>query len=312
MSKKYSSIFQNNLEMATEYKIPQELRKFPKVRILRPYVDLGPITKLLPGIEYARSRDKDALVITVDDDVGYPKGAISELIYHSVKNQNTVVSGSGQDAGYWIGQRAMPATTNNGWEIMQNNSSSRADWNTPPSYCDVVEGFGGIGYRANMVDIELMKYLSSREFSKFCFVSDDLVISYVLALSGVNRLKIQNQYLHINLAEKFNIHFFFPGLHEDALHRGGGLEGIDLEGAPSVNFKKYSECLKKLRETSWDATAQRFKTAKQMKSELFNDFWFVRPAYIWEIGDNLKMWHYCNRPLQILTFLWFLFKRRKI
>ena len=85
----------------SEYDIPEELKRFPKVRILRPSVDQGPITKLLPAIEYAQSKDKEALVITVDDDTGYPKGTIPELIYHSVKTKNSVVSGSGQDGTFW-------------------------------------------------------------------------------------------------------------------------------------------------------------------------------------------------------------------
>jgi hypothetical protein len=89
--------------------IIQRISQFPKVRILRPEKDLGPITKLIPGTEYVAKLDPEALVITTDDDIGYTRGMINEIIYQNVMNNHATVSGSGQDAYFWGMNGPFPA-----------------------------------------------------------------------------------------------------------------------------------------------------------------------------------------------------------
>jgi len=221
----------------SSYTIPPELEHHPKVRIIRPELDLGPITKLLPGIEYAKQKDPNSTVITIDDDTGYPNGFISELIYHSVHNEGSVVGGSGQDGKFWGFDNQLPAHAKKG------SSACPADGDGV-YHCDVVEGFGGIAYRPKYVNTDLMKRFSNREFSKDCFVSDDLVISYVLAHSGVDRIRVHNEYIGPSRQHQFSW-----GFGADALHKGAGLAGESASpSVEDVNTRKYQECLKKLKE----------------------------------------------------------------
>ena len=128
----------------------------------------------------------------------------------------------------------MPKTKNNDGK---NCKTEKITIDSPLSYCDVIEGFGAIAYRAGLVDVDLMKQLSDKtHFSKDCFASDDLVISFSLALSGVDRLKVRNTYLSTD-----NIVQFDYGFEGDALHKGAGLDGNHLNPA-QVNEEKYTKC----------------------------------------------------------------------
>ena len=69
--------------------------------------------------------------------------------------------------------------------------------------------------------------------NKYCFVSDDIVISFVLDHTGIKKVKLNNQYIGIDKNFPFTYGF---GL--DALHKGGGLE----ESALDLNKEKYQKC----------------------------------------------------------------------
>jgi hypothetical protein len=225
----------------SEYIIPEELKNFPKLKILRIEKDLGPITKLIPAVEYARYelKDDDAIIITIDDDTAYPKGMIKELLLNVILNENTVVSGSGQNLNYWNIHSIFPQTDkNNGINIYTQNQDK---------YIDVIEGFAGIAYKSKYVDIELMTYLTKY---KQCFVSDDIVISFVLAFSGVNRLKINNPYFSVEKIKQYGY-----GFENDALHRGAGLdnqETIYKFNDENHNYEKYRKCYKNLLDLTVD------------------------------------------------------------
>jgi hypothetical protein len=238
----------------SEYPLPMHLLQLyeNKVKFLRPPKDLGPITKLLPAIQYAKDQgEENAIVIVVDDDTAYPRGMVSEIIHSLSQHQNTVVAASAQDLPFWgIDRGKMPPTPKNqGHACLESESS----------FCQVVEGFGSIGYPAGTVDVELMRRLADSRFSKECFVSDDLVISFSLALSGVDRFKIRNSFLGNHL-----IHQFAYGFEGDALHRGGGL-GLEING--NMNTSKYQRCHQKLMEIAFDPVTGRFKSPAQVKMD---------------------------------------------
>lgn len=232
----------------SEYIIPEELKNFPKVKILRIEKDLGPITKLIPTIEYAKYelKDDDAIVITIDDDTAYPKGMIRELTLNVISNENTAASGSGQNIDYWGIYSIFPYTNK---DMHNTNHTQSQDLN---KYVDVIEGFSGIALKPKYVDIELMKYLSE---SKSCFVSDDMVISFVLALSGINRLKVSNPYFSVEKIKQYKY-----GLKDDALHRGAGLD--DKQSTylfNDANHEKYKTCYDNLLNATLDYNLLQFK-----------------------------------------------------
>lgn len=230
----------------SEYVIPDELQNFPKVKIIRIENDFGPITKLIPAVEYAKDelKTEDAIIITIDDDTAYPIGMIRELALHMILHSNTVVAGSGQNLNYWNIQSMFPQTD-------KNNALNTYTYNTN-NYVDIVEGFGGVAYKPKYVDTELMKYLSEH---KQCFVSDDMVISFVLAYSGVNRLKISNDYFSLE-----NIKQYSYGFHEDALHRGAGIDNKNtMTIFENANHKKYKKCYQNLIDLTFDYNYSKFK-----------------------------------------------------
>ncbi|MEI6791537.1 MAG: hypothetical protein WCK42_10185, partial [Myxococcaceae bacterium] len=72
--------------------IPPEILNFTKLEIIaRDQKDLGPIMKMLPAIEKVAALDPYALVISIDDDTGFPKGMVNELIYYSVLYPNAII-----------------------------------------------------------------------------------------------------------------------------------------------------------------------------------------------------------------------------
>lgn len=203
-----------------------------KVEVIRIERDLGPITKLIPAVQYAESED---IIITVDDDIGYHTGMVNELIIASIMNDNTVVGGSGQDLGFWN----IPYFS---WPHNDDSDSICGDGTI--SSCHIIEGFAAVAYRPKYVDAEFMITLG--EMNPYCFVSDDMVISYVLSLNGIRRKMISTQFYHRD-------HFaqaFMYGMGEDALHNGGGFVdnmAIEIEGG-DINAQKYQRCYSAIQE----------------------------------------------------------------
>jgi hypothetical protein len=206
-------------------KLIAKLKKFPKVKIIRVKKDLGPITKMLPTLE--KIKDKQALVISIDDDMAYPMGMVNEMIYQKVvKHPDCVIEGS---------RSFFRRSDIRDFETLWPQSIKKGK-----PHIDVVEGWLGVVYNKKLTNTKMMKDLS--KLSKDCYLSDDIVISYVLAKHNICRQQIENRYTYDPYLYKY-------GAGEDALHRGGGLDKkIDI--APHVddlNFKKYRRCLKKIK-----------------------------------------------------------------
>lgn len=195
------------------YRIPASLKANPKVQVMVVPEDLGPITKMLPALERVKAEDPGGVVISIDDDVGYPRGMVNEMIYGLANHDRTVVSG------------ATPSIT--------RYSVDARDWRFPGEPL-LAEGFAGIGYRARDVDTAALRRLHALTHeTRF---SDDVVISFVLAQSGVQRLPIHNEFHH-----RKALALFEHGFNADALHRGSG-----LQSAPSdedFNHVKYRRAL---------------------------------------------------------------------
>jgi len=226
----------------SEYVIPQDLLDFPKVHIIRIPVDLGPITKLLPAAEYVQGIDPDSLIVTIDDDVAYPKGMIAEYIHAVVKRDRTVVGMRGFDLSYW-------KINDFGFPKPQHGRLGRHP------QVQILEGFCGIAYPAKYVDVELMKHLSRKDLFPECFVSDDLVISFALALCKIDRVAVNTRF--------YNIKKICPlryGFDVDALHQGGGTDMHVVNNPIGLNSLKYKMSFRKLINHTFDFQRLRLKS----------------------------------------------------
>ena len=137
------------------------ISKFPKVQVIRRATDYGPISKMLPALR--RIRNKKSIVISMDDDIAYPMGMVNEMIYQKVMKYPTGV-----------------LHTSPGMEIRKDMADFGKLWpekrlRTP--FTDLVEGWSAIAYSPGVTDTKLMEKFSN--LSKSCYLSDDLVISYV-------------------------------------------------------------------------------------------------------------------------------------
>lgn len=198
------------------------ISKFPKVRIIRTEKDYGPITKMLPVIR--EIQDPKAIVISVDDDVGYPLGMINEFIYQKVmKHPNAVIESPDvpQDFRNEIG---------NFKKVFPRKKAAKRP------YAELVEGWLGVAYSKKLVNDEEMEKIAN--LSKECLLSDDLVISYVLAKHDIPIVKIFNKYLGKQLS-------YLYGTGDDALYRGGGTGKVVHVGTFNDDFnkEKYEICL---------------------------------------------------------------------
>lgn len=203
-----------------------KIKKFPKVHIIRVKKDLGPITKMIPVIE--KMRDSKALVISIDDDVAYPIGMVNEMIYQKVvKSPGCIIEG-----GESIFHRG---DIHNFRKLWPQKKKKRKP------HTDIVEGWEGIVYNKKLTDTKMMRKLS--KLSLDCKLSDDIIISYVLAKHDICRKQINNQYSH-------NGHPFEYGAQADALHQGGGSgkKDLNIEGHDDAyNFEKYEKCLQTIK-----------------------------------------------------------------
>ncbi len=205
------------------YVIPAELDQFPKLKILRTPTDLGPIMKLLPAVLAVKS-DPDAIVLTVDDDTGYPFGMVGQLIKATIK-QGAASTTLGTNIDLWGIDRygrwpeKIPALPDcySGAEI---------------SFCDVVQGYAAAAYKTRWIDAKLMVQLGELDIS--CKMSDDLVISFALALQHIPRVSVFNKFASHPIGFSYN-----SGA--DALHLGSGSQRTS--SASSTNAPRYQKCI---------------------------------------------------------------------
>jgi hypothetical protein len=213
------------------YEIPEYLKNHRKVVINRIEEDVGPLSKIVPGIEYVRENRpahlvaKD-IVISVDDDTGYGWAMVGQYIKLIAVNGYDVVAASAEPL------------TRPCWHI-ENDEAWPMKSNTL-----IVEGFAGIGYRVGAINTETMRAIVAKEkelgAGKNCFNSDDMVISYSLALEGIDRFHVDNRYYNADMLRQFPY-----GMEADALHRGAGDTGLAKEASVAninANEVKYKRC----------------------------------------------------------------------
>ena len=155
-------------------------KQFPIVKIFRLKKDYGPITKLLPVAKLKKRHEPNCIIITIDDDICYPLGMVNEIIYQRVMKYPKCV-----------------LHTSGGFYIRSQIREFSKLWPRPSfPLMDILEGFSGVAYSPKFLNIKLLIKLSKKNY---CFVSDDLVISYVLALKKIDIRNIENRYWYMPL-----------------------------------------------------------------------------------------------------------------
>lgn len=194
--------------------------RYPKLKVIRRTTDLGPIMKLVPAAQEIQALgETSAILITVDDDTGYPIGMIRELVRES-NRLNAVVAGQGISsslygaAEYWLEPDSVEPGVN------------------------IVEGFSGVAYPVHLIDTDLITRLSTVGENNVCKTSDDVVISWGLALKKVGRFDIRNRFIPAVVQFKY-------GFEEDALHSGSNCSGEHCHIT-----SRYRACAKALKEAS--------------------------------------------------------------
>lgn len=184
--------------------IPDEIKNFPKLEIIaHDQEDLGPIMKILPAIEKVLALDPDAIVISVDDDIGLQFGSLGQLIKYAVLYPDAVIASAGSYAELF---GIMPEK----WPHDEMTKKKPYCGSGPFSYCNIIEGYRGIAYKPRLFNTTKMKEMTKS--SKSCKTSDDLVLSYVLALDKVPRIRIANKFV-------YDVHRFDFGEDLNALHK---------------------------------------------------------------------------------------------
>lgn len=174
--------------------LPDEIVKFPKLKVLRPEFDFGPISKLIPSVEYAKAKDPKAIVMTMDDDTGAPIGIFGQLLKRIITSKKTIAVGSRGGAS-------------GDFNIQSKVFANRCEENGP---CDMIEGYGVNAFLVESVPVDDMKKLSQK--SSKCRLGDDVVINYALAKHGVERQRVTNKFVGSIVSFDF-------GFGADALHR---------------------------------------------------------------------------------------------
>lgn len=157
----------------TLYQIPEWLANESKITILRTN-DYGPATKLLGTLENADLPD-NAIVITLDDDVHYPKNLVLQLAYKAMQHPDRAIG--------IIGANPDPAPESKlGITKITKNKA----------LVSILQGYAGVAYRKNFFDNSVLKVT---EAIQECINSDDIYLSYHLARHGIKRQVLNNVHI---------------------------------------------------------------------------------------------------------------------
>ena len=201
----------------------EELKKVKKVKVFRIEKDMGPITKMLPTIE--RVKDLNSIIISIDDDIVYPRGLVNEMIYQSDRYPNEIITGNGFSFDLFPTEGEYK-----GYDI--DKMKKWWEYSTPRRYpqVDVAEGFGAISYRKGLVNIDILHKFN--DTSKYCKLSDDITINYMLSINKVKRRLVNNKYLNSDIIYPLST---------------GEKEGLHTQEPPEnywdYNVYKYVQCI---------------------------------------------------------------------
>lgn len=154
--------------------VPPDLMSMPKIRVFRLSRDLGPMSKLLPTLD--RVKDPNAIVITLDDDIGYDHAVVPQLLWEWRR----------------FGAPRHAAIAN----VVKFPEAVRP-WMSAP----VLEGFAGVLYPRSLFQDEAINMLRLAVDTE-CFVADDVAISMAIERFGGKILHASHR-PHLNLLTSY-------------------------------------------------------------------------------------------------------------
>lgn len=167
-----------------EYIIPTWLKHYPNVIINQIATDYGPATKLIPTLK--REQDPNTIIITIDDDMVYPKHMLRDLVrwylpgsYSSDYIANAAITGIGQNILFVPSFDDIPR-----YDLYVNGVVFGGD----PSL--MVIGMGGVAYKRKFFKEDIFSLLEGLPTS--CFLSDDLMISAYLHANYIDIIKLSD------------------------------------------------------------------------------------------------------------------------
>jgi hypothetical protein len=173
--------------------------------------DWGPATKILPTVLRLHHQLTCSIIISVDDDIRYPSGAV-----------------------FALSEAAMPCAVGNteqeiwcaaGFDIVNARPRSVKEHG---QLCAVAEGFAGVAYPTRVFKRDFASYMQSAVADADMRFSDDLVISNYLACHDVKRRVLTSlEYSQDILWKSGGVLAY--GDRGDALHRGAGVSVNNLE-----------------------------------------------------------------------------------
>ncbi len=162
-------IFKRNNTM---YKIPDWLLRIPNITILRSK-DYGPATKLLGTLANA-DLPANAIIITVDDDVYYPKNLVLQLAYKAMQQPGRAIG--------IIGANPDPESELGITKIKQNDA-----------LVSILQGYAGVAYRKHFFNNSVFEIV---ETIADCINSDDIYLSHYLERHSIPRQVLSNNYIN--------------------------------------------------------------------------------------------------------------------
>ena len=192
-------------EYPVDESLPGWLVRSPLVKIQRCDRDWGPATKLVPTVVRCQRESARSIVITVDDDIRYPRGAVSALA------DAALPSALGQTppevwcaAGFTFGAARL--------QTVQGVANC----------CSVPEGYAGVAYPTHVFGADFVAYMQRAASDDDLRFSDDLLVSNYLALHQVNRRVLASpEYSEAILWDSGSVLAY--GDESDALHHGAGV-----------------------------------------------------------------------------------------
>ena len=160
-----------SLRQQRPYVVPEYLRSYSLVRILRCGTDWGPATKFIPIVqEEFRARRGDTRIMVVDDDRIYPRDALESFLYYSRELPNAALC-----------FRGAPMPRGLKW---RKPKLLLADRIREPRQVAVIMGCGGYLIQPRFFDAQLWDYSAAPAAA---FYMDDIWISGWLDRGGVRK-----------------------------------------------------------------------------------------------------------------------------
>jgi GT2 family glycosyltransferase len=193
----YVTIPYRSARLNKEYPpIPDDLSSL--CTIIRTETDYGPITKIYGGL--ISEKDQNTVIITCDDDVGFPSNLIEILMKHHLTHPKDVICGTGALIGRGLPFISIVSTVS---PFKKWSGLFGFDVSSNGRCIDLVFGVGGVLYTRGMFptneDLEdkLLKYTLQ---DPAIFHNDDVLISGYLSKQGISRRLFLNipEIIHYN------------------------------------------------------------------------------------------------------------------